>query len=87
MILLVGNKSDLSADRKVDKNAAASYAAKHGIAYVETSATEGSNINEAFELIINEVYRVLRQDGEIEKSLDTSMPNGEFKTNLPPMQQ
>ena len=42
---------------------------------------DGTNVVEAFELIINEVYRVLRQDGEIEKSLDTTLPNGQFRTN------
>jgi len=74
VILLVGNKSDRDKERVVDKSAAATYAAKHGIAYVETCATSGTNIVEAFELIINEIYRVLRADGEIEKSLDTSQP-------------
>ena len=70
VILMVGNKSDLEAQREVDRNAAASYAANHGIAYVETCALKGTNVNEAFELIINEVYRVLTSDTDIEKTLE-----------------
>ena len=57
------------------------YAADHGIAYVETSGLHGTNVPEAFELIINEIYRVLRQEGDISKSMDTSNPTGMFKTS------
>ena len=78
VILLVGNKSDLAAKRAIKKEAAAEWAAKHQIAYVETSATEGTNVQEAFELIINEVYRVLKKNGEIEQSHNTSNPTGVY---------
>ena len=62
VILLVGNKSDIADKRAIKKEAAAEWAAKHQIAYVETSAIQGTNVQEAFELIINEVYRVLKKN-------------------------
>ena len=33
---------------------------------METSAMDGTNVKEAFELLVNEVYRVLKKNGEIE---------------------
>ena len=80
VILLIGNKKDLEEKRAVKKVAAAEWAAKHQIAYVETSATEGTNVQEAFELIINEVYRVLKKNHEIEQSHNTSNPTGVYKS-------
>lgn len=82
--MLVGNKADLEADRQVDKNKAADYAAKHQLGFMETSAVDGTNVNEAFEMLINEVYRVLKKNGEIEQSMNTSNPTGLYKakTNL-----
>ena len=46
---LVGNKSDLSEERKVTYEEAKEYADKHDLPYIETSAKEGININELFE--------------------------------------
>ena len=66
--------------RAVKRVAAAEWAAKHQIAYVETSATQGTNVQEAFELIINEVYRVLKKNHEIEQSHNTSNPTGVYQS-------
>ena len=46
---------------------------------METSAKTGENINEAFEMVINEIYRVLKKNGEIEQSMNTSDPTGTYK--------
>ena len=80
VILLIGNKSDMEDKREVKRVAAAEWAAKHQIAYVETSATQGTNVQEAFELIINEVYRVLKKNHEIEQSHNTSNPTGVYQS-------
>ena len=81
VVILIGNKSDLAIEKRVVKReAAASWAAEHQIPYVETSAIDGTNVEEAFELIINEVYRVLKKNGEIEQSLNTSNTTGVYKT-------
>ena len=82
--MLIGNKCDLEANREVDKAKAANYAAKHQIAFMETSATAGTNVVEAFEMLVNEVYRVLKKNGEIEQSMNTSNPTGTYKTSKLP---
>ena len=45
---------------------------------METSALTGENVNEAFEMVVNEVYRVLKKNGEIEQSMNTSDPTGTY---------
>ena len=53
VILLVGNKTDLKDKREVKKEEAAMYADQHGLAFIETSALDCSNVDLAFDRIIN----------------------------------
>ena len=48
VIALAGNKSDLSAKRKVEPEEAESYANDNGIFFMETSAKVATNVNELF---------------------------------------
>nr|CAI39320.1 rab_C09 [Paramecium tetraurelia] len=52
-IILVGNKSDLRHLRQVSSDVSSAYASKHKIAFLETSAKDGANVNEAFNKLIN----------------------------------
>ena len=61
IILLVGNKTDLRDKREVKKEEAAAYAAEHQLAFIETSALDCTNVDIAFDRIINEIYRVVNQ--------------------------
>ena len=61
IILLVGNKTDLRDKREVKKEDAAAYAAEHQLAFIETSALDCTNVDIAFDRIINEIYRVVKQ--------------------------
>jgi small GTP-binding protein len=47
-IILVGNKSDLEAQRRVGAQQARDFAEKHKLEYIETSALNGANVTEAF---------------------------------------
>lgn len=47
-ILLCGNKADLPRPRAVEYKEGKTYAEKHGLGYVETSAATGSNVDSAF---------------------------------------
>lgn len=47
-ILLVGNKADLQQLRAVSGEEAQAYCSKHGLAYIETSAKDASNVAAAF---------------------------------------
>ena len=49
VILLVGNKSDLEDRREVSFEKAQQYAEKRGMAFIETSALDSSNVEQAFE--------------------------------------
>ncbi|CAK56845.1 unnamed protein product (macronuclear) [Paramecium tetraurelia] len=55
-IILVGNKSDLRHLRQVSSDVSSAYASKHKIAFLETSAKDGANVNEAFNKLINEIH-------------------------------
>ena len=55
-ILLIGNKSDLEPQREVTQDEAKQKAEQYGVAFMETSALNGSNINEAFDIMIYKVY-------------------------------
>lgn len=52
---------DLRDKREVRKEEAAAYAAEHQLAFIETSALDCTNVDIAFDRIINEIYRVVSQ--------------------------
>ncbi len=52
ILLLVGNKSDLEDRRDVSFEEAQEYAEKHGMAFIETSALDSSNVEQAFLQVI-----------------------------------
>jgi len=47
-ILLVGNKTDLIDNIKVNENEASAFANKHGMEFIKTSAKTGENVEVAF---------------------------------------
>lgn len=51
--LLVGNKCDLINERQVEQEEASEFAKQHGMAHIETSALESTNVNTAFNMIID----------------------------------
>ena len=53
--LLVGNKSDLTAQKQVDSAEAKAFADENGIFFLETSAKEKTNVEEAFFTMAREI--------------------------------
>ena len=51
-VMLVGNKTDLKKLREVKAEDAASFCEKNQMAFIETSALDSSNVDEAFESLI-----------------------------------
>ena len=49
VVLLVGNKSDLEDKREVSFEEAQDYASQRNMAFIETSALDSSNVEQAFE--------------------------------------
>lgn len=59
--LLLGNKADLGARRQVDYHVAKAFADARGMPFMETSAKERTNVDNAFETMVEEVLaRVAR---------------------------
>ena len=58
MKILVGTKSDLTERRVVRQQDAEKFAKKHNFRYFETSAKEGTNIDEMFQDIANEGLKI-----------------------------
>ena len=55
-IMLVGNKADLRHLRAVKTEDAASFASKHNLAFIETSALENTNVDSAFQKTLETIY-------------------------------
>jgi len=54
-IMLVANKSDLADRRTVSEDAARDFAQKNKLTYFETSAKTGSNVNETFQSLAEQI--------------------------------
>jgi len=59
VIMLIGNKSDLSSLRQVDTEEAKEFAEKEGLSFLETSAMESTNVETAFYTVLSEVYKIV----------------------------
>ena len=55
VIMLVGNKSDLRHLRAVPQDDAKSYAEQRGLSFIETSALDSTNVEQAFQTILTGV--------------------------------
>jgi len=57
LIMLVGNKMDLTEQRQVSVRDGRSYARKNGLAFIETSALDSTGVETAFQRILQEIYK------------------------------
>ena len=69
-IILIGNKSDLDDQRQVTKEQGEEKANKLELAFLETSAFSGENLDKAFDLMINEVYKKCHEELLAEGDID-----------------
>ena len=88
-ILLIGNKSDLEQERQVSTEEVTKKAEQLKIAFCETSALEGKNIEYAFQTVVEEVSKksdntgsdVKKEDQSKGVMLDTGNNGDENKNN------
>lgn len=59
VVMLVGNKSDLRHLRAVSTEDGQSFAEREGLYFMETSALESTNVENAFKQILTQIYRVV----------------------------
>ena len=87
IVMLVGNKTDLESRRVVETEDAKEYAEKEGLFFLETSALEASNVENAFQKVLEEIYAIVSMKTLIanqEKSTSTSLLGG---TKIPVNQE
>ena len=77
-IMLVGNKSDLKDKREISEEEVQKKAQVYNVAFCETSALEGKNIEYAFENLVNEIAKKVEK--EKEKNLKNVKNMDEGKT-------
>ncbi|PRW57533.1 Ras-related RABA1f [Chlorella sorokiniana] len=79
VVMLVGNKTDLETQREVSVQDGQDIAKREGLLFLETSALDGSNVEEAFTRVATEIHGIVRkrrlesQQGEDEPA---PMPRG-----------
>ena len=69
-IILIGNKSDLEDKREVCIEQGEEKAKNSEIAFMETSALSGDNIDKAFEMMINEAYKICHSEMLADVNID-----------------
>ncbi|KAL0738053.1 hypothetical protein Bca4012_014263 [Brassica carinata] len=77
VIMLVGNKADLRHLRAVPTEEARSFSERENMFFMETSALDATNVEQAFTHVLTQIYRVISR-----KALDgtgdpTSLPKGQ----------
>ncbi|WAR06991.1 RB39A-like protein [Mya arenaria] len=59
--MIIGHKADCDNDRQVSYREAQQFAQVNGLKYIETSAKNGQNVEEAFQLLAKDVYKLLEE--------------------------
>lgn len=73
-VIIVGNKSDLKHLRSVETKRGRQYATDHGMLFMETSALDCSNVTEAFEDLVLEIYEGVKEREMQKKAVRTLLP-------------
>uniref|UniRef100_A0A8C4R442 small monomeric GTPase n=1 Tax=Eptatretus burgeri TaxID=7764 RepID=A0A8C4R442_EPTBU len=76
VIMLVGNKSDLRHLRAVTTEEARTFAEKHDLSFIETSALDSTNVESAFINILTEIYRIVSQRQILDQGMQQTLPGG-----------
>ncbi|PIA52060.1 hypothetical protein AQUCO_01000145v1 [Aquilegia coerulea] len=61
VIILIGNKSDLENQRAVPTEDAKEFAQKEGLFFLETSALEATNVENAFSTVLTEIFNIVNK--------------------------
>ena len=79
--LLVGNKKDLINDRKVTEQKGIDKAKELNMNLFEASALEKTNVNEAFNYLVKEIYLNIRKEKNINTNNDEKIGQGGIELN------
>lgn len=73
-VFIVGNKCDLKHLRIVEKKRGQDYATDHGVLFMETSALDCTNVNKAFEDLLIEIYKGVKEREKQKRNSRTVLP-------------
>ncbi|OIV99015.1 hypothetical protein TanjilG_32274 [Lupinus angustifolius] len=83
VVMLVGNKSDLRHLVAVSTEDGKSYAEKESLYFIETSALEATNVENAFAEVLTQTYRIVRKKAvEATENATASVPAQGEKIDL-----
>ncbi|GJQ13129.1 hypothetical protein GpartN1_g4920.t1 [Galdieria partita] len=68
IVMLVGNKCDLRHLRQVEIEQGKKLAEEEGLLFLETSALDSTNVEEAFTQLIHEIYRLMKKKALVNES-------------------
>ena len=75
LIMLIGNKSDLEDKREVQTDEVAKKTRQYKIAFCETSALNGNNIEHAFDSLVEEISKNIEENNKAkENKIKESIP-------------
>jgi len=74
MIMLVGNKKDLSHLRAVMTAESESYAKTNKLNFIETSALDSTNVEDAFKNLLTDIYHSMSKR-QAQSAINTRNPN------------
>jgi len=81
-VILVGNKSDKNNERAVNEEEAKALAKKHKIEFIETSALNNTNIDKAFEILIQGMNSSLEKEFTKDETSGGDASNPKKKAGL-----
>ena len=74
--IVVGNKCDLEEKRKVNKEEGETFSRENNINFYETSAKDGINVNNVFQLLANEIIKDIKKNGTKNKRASQVLKKG-----------
>ena len=74
-IIIIGNKCDLEDQRQVNKEQGEEKAKSYEVAFMETSALSGENLDKAFDKMINEVFKKCHEEMTADADIDAVGPS------------
>lgn len=70
-IMLIGNQVDRVSERAVEPSEAQAFALQHGLLFAETSGRQGTNVEQAFQRLVHEIFNRVKYRDELYKYKET----------------